>query len=78
MYGVSTSTYSRTKKVGRGSKEQDLTGEDMMIRRTSSFGTGRNAGSDTGAVLVMTGGGVAETGLQSTAPAGGCRAKNVR
>ena len=34
-YGVSRSTYSRTRKVGSGSREQDLTGEDMMIRRYS-------------------------------------------
>jgi len=45
MNGVRTSTKSRTRKVGMGSREQDLAGEDLMMRRTSSHVTGRNAAS---------------------------------
>jgi len=42
MYGSSRSTYSRTRKVGTGSKVYDLIGDDIMIRRTSVIEHSRN------------------------------------
>jgi len=52
-------TQSRIRKVGHGSKLQDFTGDDMIMRRTSLTVTGRNDDRDDGAVSVMTGGGAA-------------------
>jgi hypothetical protein len=48
---------SRNRKVGTGSKEQDLIGDDMMILRTSSGEHDRNDVNDDAALLVIGGGG---------------------
>ena len=56
-YGVSRWTNSRIRKVGIGSSEHDLTGDDMIIRRTSSV-VGRNHDQEHVAVSAMTGAGV--------------------
>jgi len=55
-YGVSRSTNSRIRKVGIGSSEHDLTGDDIIIRQTSSV-VGRKDDHEDVAVSTMTGAG---------------------
>ena len=57
-YGVSRSTNSRIRKVGIGSSEHDLTGDDMIIRQTSASVVGRKDDHEDVAVSAMTGAGV--------------------
>jgi len=48
---------SRNMKVGTGSKEQDLIGDDIAILRTSSREHDRKDVNDDGALLMIGGGG---------------------
>ena len=48
---------SRTRKVGTGSREQDLIGDVMMMRRTSAGVHGRNDDSIDGVVETTSGAG---------------------
>ena len=57
MYGNNRSTNSRQINVGMGSCEQDLAGDDMMMRRTSAGEYGRNDGNEQCAVFTTGGGG---------------------
>jgi len=47
-YGSSRSINSRSRNVGTGSNEHDLTADDMMMRRTSVSEQRRKDGSDDG------------------------------
>ena len=55
--GSSRSTDSRTRNVGTGSSMHDLTGDCIMMRRTSVCVQGLNDASDDDAVLDIGGGG---------------------
>jgi len=48
MYGSKTSINSRTRNVGIGSSDDDLTGDDITILRTSVSVHGRNDEDDAG------------------------------
>ena len=57
MYGSRMSMNSRTRNVGMGSRVDDLTGDDIMIRRTSFSVHGRKDASEDDAGTNIGGGG---------------------